>query len=211
LTESVIFGDFISNKVKKGHNVRFEGFNTILGRTTIGNNCLVGLGSVIGYPSRENLSDFLERKNMEAKTGESFNVYELDEISKGSTIGNDCTIRGQAWIYEGAVIGNRVETGHNIMIREGVVIGSNTKIGTNTVIDGSVYAPNEEIKIGHNVNIQTSVYIAAPSVIGSNVFIGPHVTFTNDKYPPSKLMRGIVVEDGAIIGANSTLIAGVIV
>lgn len=140
---------------------------------------------------------------------ETFNIFELDKISKGAVIGNKCIIRGSSWIYEETVLGNGVETGHNVMIREGVTIGNETKIGTNTVIDGSVSAPDEKIIIGGDVSIQTGVYIAAPSIIGNNVFIGPHVSFTNDKYPPSKARSQIIVKNEAAIGANSTLIAGV--
>jgi acetyltransferase-like isoleucine patch superfamily enzyme len=45
------------------------------------------------------------------------------------------------------------------------------------------------------------------------VFIGPNATFTNDPYPRSKIylekFLGIVVEDGASIGANATILPGV--
>jgi acetyltransferase-like isoleucine patch superfamily enzyme len=46
-------------------------------------------------------------------------------------------------------------------------------------------------------------------VIGKGVFIGPGVVFTNDPYPPSVKLAGIVVEDGAVIGAQAVLKSGV--
>jgi UDP-3-O-[3-hydroxymyristoyl] glucosamine N-acyltransferase len=46
----MMLGDFVSNKTETGRNIRFEGFNAILGCTKIGDNCLIGFGSVIGYP-----------------------------------------------------------------------------------------------------------------------------------------------------------------
>jgi acetyltransferase-like isoleucine patch superfamily enzyme len=43
------------------------------------------------------------------------------------------------------------------------------------------------------------------------VFIGPGVVFTNDPYPPSKRLKGVTVEDGAIVCAGATLLSGVTV
>jgi acetyltransferase-like isoleucine patch superfamily enzyme len=45
--------------------------------------------------------------------------------------------------------------------------------------------------------------------IGSGVFIGPAAAFTNDPYPMSPKMVGVVVEDGAIIGGRSVFKPGV--
>ncbi|RLE55307.1 MAG: N-acetyltransferase, partial [Candidatus Methanomethylicota archaeon] len=55
------------------------------------------------------------------------------------------------------------------------------------------------------------VYIPPKCIIGSDVFIGPRVCFTNDKYPPSSRLQGVIVENGAVLGANSTLISGIII
>ena len=49
--------------------------------------------------------------------------------------------------------------------------------------------------------------------IEENVFIGPNVTFCNDKYPKSKnkefILEKTVVKEGAIIGANATVLPGI--
>ncbi|WP_291998673.1 DapH/DapD/GlmU-related protein, partial [Caldivirga sp.] len=37
----------------------------------------------------------------------------------------------------------------------------------------------------------------------------PNAVITNDKYPPSKRLQGVVIRRGAVIGANATLIAGI--
>jgi acetyltransferase-like isoleucine patch superfamily enzyme len=51
--------------------------------------------------------------------------------------------------------------------------------------------------------------------IEDNVFIGPNVTFTNDKYPRSKQypqeFQSTVIKKGASIGANVTILGGVII
>ena len=49
--------------------------------------------------------------------------------------------------------------------------------------------------------------------IADDVFIGPNVTFTNDKWPRSKnkLFKSerTFIDEGASIGANSTILCGV--
>ncbi len=74
-------------------------------------------------------------------------------------------------------------------------------------------------EIGHNVEIGDGTRVGKGSFIpegvkiGKNVFIGPHVCFSNDKYPPShkEAWEETIVEDGASIGANATIICGVII
>ena len=84
------------------------------------------------------------------------------------------------------------------VISRGVVIGSHCWIG-------------EDVMIGENTRIQTGVFIPNGISIGQDVLIAPHVCFTNDKRPPSKGKHWMrtVVGDGASIGANVTVVAGV--
>ena len=199
-------GNFLSSKAVLGKDVLLEGFNSVLGKSEIGNNCLIGLGSIIGYPTRENMKKL--RSEMKPSS-ESFDVSYYDQVSSGSRIGCDCVIRGRAFIYESSFLGDDVETGHNVIIRENAKVGNETRIGTNTVLDSSFEANSVGVVVGDRVSIQTGVYIPAPIIIGNGVFIGPNVVFTNDRYPPSPERNLIIVEDKAAIGANSTVIAGV--
>jgi len=41
------------------------------------------------------------------------------------------------------------------------------------------------------------------------VFIGPNSTLLNDKFPPTTISQPPIIEDGAIIGGNVTLLPGV--
>src|SRR3989337_1183574 len=66
----------------------------------------------------------------------------------------------------------------------------------------------KNVKIGDNTRIEGSVYIPPLTTIGKNVFIGPCAAFTNDPYPMSPKMTGVVVEDGAIIGGRAVFKAG---
>jgi acetyltransferase-like isoleucine patch superfamily enzyme len=60
--------------------------------------------------------------------------------------------------------------------------------------------------------MQTGAYITAFTTVEDNVFIGPWVVTANDKYmvPRAKLM-GPTIKKGARIGANSTILPGVVI
>jgi UDP-2-acetamido-3-amino-2,3-dideoxy-glucuronate N-acetyltransferase len=108
------------------------------------------------------------------------------------------------WISETAEIGKNVKIWHFTYIGDETKIGDNVMIGSLTHIDYKVI-------IGENTRIEGSVYVPPFTVIGKNVFIGPGATFTNDPYPMSPKMSGVVVEDGAIIGGASSVRAGVVI
>jgi acetyltransferase-like isoleucine patch superfamily enzyme len=74
---------------------------------------------------------------------------------------------------------------------------------------GSLAHVDYKVKIGDNTRIEGCVYIPPLTVIGKNVFIGPAATFTNDTYPPSKRMSGVIVEDDVIIGGRAVIRPGV--
>ncbi len=101
-----------------------------------------------------------------------------------------------------AILGDNVKIWHFAYIGDNTVIGNNVMIGSLTHVD-------YDVKIGNNCKIEGSVYIPPLTEIGNDVFIGPSTTFTNDPYPMSKKMIGVVVEDGVIIGGRSVVKAGV--
>jgi acetyltransferase-like isoleucine patch superfamily enzyme len=82
------------------------------------------------------------------------------------------------------------------------------KIGKNSKVDAFVYI-EEGVIIGDRVKIRAFTFIPSGVVIEDDVFIGPHVTFTNDKYPRVgskwKLLKTIV-KKGASIGAGSVIL-----
>jgi len=105
-------------------------------------------------------------------------------------------------------ISNKARIGKNVKIWHFSYIGDNTEIGDNVKI-GSLVHIDYNVKIGENTMIEGSVYIPPLSKIGKNVFIGPAAALTNDPYPPSDKMIGIIIEDGAIIGARAVIKAGI--
>jgi acetyltransferase-like isoleucine patch superfamily enzyme len=79
------------------------------------------------------------------------------------------------------------------------------------------------VVIGSNVKIQNGVSVYHGVKIEDGVFVGPHVCFTNDKYPravnPDGTLKGgadwqvsgILIQEGAALGARSVVLPGVTV
>ena len=158
---------------------------------------------------------------MSEKVGENVLFYGKVEIGKNSVIqdsviigssddgtveiGENAIIRSGTVIYSGVKIGKNFRTGHNALIREDTEIGDDVLVGTNSVIDGNC-------KIGRMVSIQTNVYITAYTVIENDVFIGPCAVTTNDKYMEyGAKLKGPIIKRGAKIGANSTILPGIVI
>ncbi len=102
--------------------------------------------------------------------------------------------------------------GNNTNIWQFCVVLENAQIGNNCNINANVFIENDVI-IEDNVTVKSGVQLWDGIRLKKNVFIGPNVTFTNDflprskKYPSSFLKT--TIEEGASIGANSTIIGGV--
>lgn len=86
------------------------------------------------------------------------------------------------------------------------------RIGAECNICDHVFIEND-IEVGDNVTIKSGVQLWDGVKVGDNVFIGPNATFTNDLFPRSKQYPEhfvlTSVEEGASIGANATILAGV--
>lgn len=117
-------------------------------------------------------------------------------------------IHPSATIDSGAQIGDGSMVWVNVQIREGA------KIGTNCVLSKDVYV-DCNVKIGDECKIQNSVSIYDGVTIESHVFVGPNASFTNDKVPRAfnanwKITKTLV-KQGASLGANCTIICGVVI
>jgi len=187
---------YISPRAKIASSVLI-GEAVVLGPSTIGRESLIEDGVLIGHPVRRKLLELSPAKSSLLDVNKLF-----DELSEGASLGSRVIIRSGTVIYEGVELGDEVETGHGVLIREGAKLDPRVKVGSNTIIDG-------QVKIGEGTNIQSCVFLPPMTVIGRQVFIGPRAVVTNDKYPYSGRLVATVIEDGAVVGANSTIIAGV--
>lgn len=87
-------------------------------------------------------------------------------------------------------------------------------IGNNCNINCQVFIEND-VNIGNDVTIKPGVQVWDGITIEDNVFIGPNVTFTNDLKPRSKIYPDeflkTTIKKGASLGANSTILPGIII
>ena len=92
------------------------------------------------------------------------------------------------------------------------IVLKGAKIGTNCNINALCFIENDVI-IGNNVTVKCGVQIWDGITIEDDVFIGPNATFTNDKYPRSKVypeqFARTTVKKRASIGANATILCGI--
>lgn len=109
-------------------------------------------------------------------------------------------------VEEGVMIGSGTKIWHRAHVRVGAQIGSDCVIGKDVFVDHSV-------SIGDRCKLQNSALVYFGVVIRDDVFVGPGVVFTNDLYPRSFSSNwevlNTLVETGASIGANSTIVCGV--
>ncbi len=81
-------------------------------------------------------------------------------------------------------------------------IGRDSMVGTFTEIQAGV-------KIGDRTRIQSHTFICEMVTIGNDVFVGHGVMFINDTMPPQPdrdKWLPTVIEDGASLGSNSTIL-----
>lgn len=118
----------------------------------------------------------------------------------------DVFVHDSAYLSDTARIGQGTKVWINVQIREDVVIGEHCIISKDVYVDHGV-------RIGNRCKIQNSVSIYHGVEIADDVFVGPNVSFTNDKVPRAfnsdwKITR-TMVENGASLGANATIVCGV--
>jgi UDP-2-acetamido-3-amino-2,3-dideoxy-glucuronate N-acetyltransferase len=114
-----------------------------------------------------------------------------------------------AVIDDGCKIGKGTKIWHFTHIMAGSEIGENCNLGQNVVVSPGV-------KLGNNVKVQNNVSIYTGVICDDDVFLGPSMVFTNVINPRSAIVRKdkylkTIVEKGASIGANSTIVCGNII
>lgn len=153
---------------------------TLYSNVKLGENVIIGKYVIIGLPPQGK------------KPGEL-----------GTVIGDNAVIRSHTVIYAGNKIGTNFSTGHGVLIRENNEIGDNVSVGTHSVIE-------HHVRVGDNVRIHSQAFIPEFSLLEKGCWIGPNVVFTNAYHPlcpkVKECLKGPVIEKGAKIGANVTLL-----
>jgi UDP-2-acetamido-3-amino-2,3-dideoxy-glucuronate N-acetyltransferase len=116
------------------------------------------------------------------------------------------TIHPTALVDEGATIGAGSRIWHWVHISGGASIGEGCSFGQNVFV-------GNRVRIGHNVKIQNNVSVYDNVTLEDDVFCSPSMVFTNVYNPRSAVSRkdeyrDTLVEQGATLGANCTVVCG---
>ncbi len=102
-------------------------------------------------------------------------------------------------------IGEGTKVWQYCVVLPGAIIGRECNICAQVLIEN-------DVRIGDRVTVKSGVQLWDGVTLEDDVFIGPNVTFTNDLVPRSKIypdrFSRTLIEKGASIGANTTIIAG---
>jgi UDP-2-acetamido-3-amino-2,3-dideoxy-glucuronate N-acetyltransferase len=125
-------------------------------------------------------------------------------------------VHPSAFVAQDAELGPGTKVWHLAQVREGARVGAECILGKGAYV-------GEGVHIGNRVKIQNGASIYPGATVEDGVLVGPHVCFTNDRYPRAVNADGslktaadwtvgtILVREGASLGAASVLIAGVTV
>jgi UDP-2-acetamido-3-amino-2,3-dideoxy-glucuronate N-acetyltransferase len=95
-------------------------------------------------------------------------------------------------------------------VMKGAVVGKNCNICDHAFVESNVI-------IGDGVTIKNGVAIWDGVSLGDHVFVGPNAVFTNDLNPRAEVKKTreqfvrTMVREGASIGANATIVCGVVI
>lgn len=125
-------------------------------------------------------------------------------------------IMDSADVDPSAEIGDGSSVWHLAQVREGARIGADCVIGRGAYIGSGV-------QVGARCKVQNFALVYEPALLEAGVFIGPGVVLTNDTFPravnPDGSLKsahdwqptGVVVREGASVGARAVCVAPVTV
>lgn len=121
-------------------------------------------------------------------------------VCAGSTIGNDVYIEGRCYVRQRAVVGDRTRLFFGAYIGKRAEIGADCKIG-GFVCNSAIVAPGSAIlgSLVHRYGTPNIRENELSPTVGRNVMIGMGAV----------VVGPVHVGDGAIVGANCTVLANV--
>lgn len=121
----------------------------------------------------------------------NYYVHPTAIIDEGAQIGQDSRIWHFTHVCGGASIGERVSLGQNVFV-------------------------GNRVRIGHDCKVQNNVSVYDNVTLEDGVFCGPSMVFTNVHNPRALVerkheYRETLVRTGATLGANCTIVCGVVI
>jgi UDP-2-acetamido-3-amino-2,3-dideoxy-glucuronate N-acetyltransferase len=126
----------------------------------------------------------------------------------GARIESTADVDDRATLGEGTTVWHLAQVREDARLGRGCIVGRGAYVGPGVII-------------GDNVKLQNYALVYEPAQLEDEVFVGPAVVLTNDTYPRSTDMtgklkrpadwaaRGVVVRQGAALGARAVILAGV--
>ncbi len=119
------------------------------------------------------------------------------------------SIHPSAIVDDGARIGDGTRIWHWVHVCGGARIGAGCSLGQGVFV-------GDRVRVGDNVRIQNGVSVYDGVTLEDDVFCGPHMVFTNVVNPRAHVSRKdeyrpTLVRRGATIGANATIVCGVVI
>ncbi len=125
-------------------------------------------------------------------------------------------------VMPGADVDDRAQVGPGTTVWHLAQIREDAKVGAGCVIGRGAYV-GPGVLVGDRVKLQNYALVYEPARLADGVFVGPAAVLTNDTYPravnPDGRLKtaddweavGVVVEEGAAIGARAVCVAPVTV
>ncbi len=122
---------------------------------------------------------------------------------------SEATIHPTAIVDAGAQLGAGTRVWHWVHVSAGARIGQGCSLGQGVFV-------GNDVVIGNNVKVQNHVSVYDAVTLEDDVFCGPSMVFTNVYNPRSAVVRKAeyrrtLVQRGATLGANCTVVCGVTV
>lgn len=126
---------------------------------------------------------------------------------------------GDSLVHQTADVDDRAELGPGTRVWHLAQIREHARLGSGCIVGRGAYV-GPGVIIGNNVKLQNYALVYEPARLEDGVFIGPAAILTNDLHPRSvdvtgNLKRqedwsasGVVVREGASLGARVVVVAG---
>jgi acetyltransferase-like isoleucine patch superfamily enzyme len=123
-------------------------------------------------------------------------------------------------VLPGADVDPRARIGAGSTVWQLAQVREDAELGTECIIGRGAYV-GPAVRLGDRVKLQNYALVYEPARLEDGVFIGPAAVLTNDMYPRSTdpdgalkrgadwEARGVVVREGAAVGARAVVVAGV--
>ena len=170
----------------------------------IHSNVVIGEGVEIGAGTEVLPGSYLGRAPRPAGA-----IARSPSFERRLTIGGGCAIGANVVVYYDVEIGADNLLGDGASIRELSRIGTGNVIGRDVTLD-------REVRVGDGTRVMDKSHLTGGMKVGDDVFIAALVVSTNDNSFGAEgyvegVVKGPVVEDGAMIGGGASLLPGVVV